>query len=229
MGRRSASRRPDRGGARAAAARRRSSPRRPRRGPRAPAAPRSSLEPGRASRSSRRTAPPCARRADRVVRLVLGRRRARPPEQRRVLAEVEGHPLEPGADPDDLARGAVSWSSRPAGSRDAARQHVGLPERDRGATRPGAGRAPRAGPHGGRFRASSAGNARGSACSVGSTSRRKAASEARPQAPEDVRVAPLALGAAGPQLAAHQQLLAFQLDQDRARRRGRSERSHRRS
>ena len=72
------------------------------------------------------------RAADRVVRLALRRRRAADaPEHRRVLAEIECDAVDPGADPDDLAGGAQLVELLGPVARDAAREHLGLPQRDR--------------------------------------------------------------------------------------------------
>ena len=72
------------------------------------------------------------RSADRIVRIaVRSRRRGRPPEQRRVVAEEGGNAVETGSDPDELAGGAelVELFGPVVGH--APRQHLRLPQRDR--------------------------------------------------------------------------------------------------
>src|SRR5206468_460630 len=75
---------------------------------------------------------PAERLADPVVALTL---RARGPggraERGGVLAEVERDPVETRAHPDDLAGGAERVEPGGLVAGHAARQHVGLPERDR--------------------------------------------------------------------------------------------------
>ena len=120
------------GGRRGAAARRRSSPRRPRRDPRAPAAPPRPRAPSAASRSNQNSAlvASAARIASCASPSGVGAPAGRP-STGGVLAEEERDAVEPGADPDDLAgRAELVELLRPV-ARDAARQHLGLPERDR--------------------------------------------------------------------------------------------------
>ena len=138
------------------------------------------------------------------MRRVLGRRqRARAAQRGRVLAEIERHPLEPRADPDDLAGRAELVELRGLVAGHAARQDVRFPER-RGEREP-LERDERLAQR----RAAVDALPRGKeACERGLPGRLHLAaktSEGGPaQAAQDVRVAPLALGSAGPQLAAHE-------------------------
>ena len=154
-------------------------------------------------------------------RLALARRRA---DQRDVVAEVERHaaraaPQRAGADPHELAaRAQLVHPGRRVGA-DAARQHVALPRLDRQRqalerherlaqavdARAGGGMAVDALP--GREEA-------GERALVGRLDLLAQGGERRAaQAPQHLGVAPLALGAARPQLAAHQLAGALELAQ----------------
>src|SRR5205823_729116 len=135
------------------------------------------------------------------------------PQHGCVLAEIDGNAIEAGADPHDLAGRAELVQLRSGVAGHAARQHLGLPERDRQRQRLQrherlAQRRPAVDPMPARQEASQRGllggldflPQRGQRCA--------------PQSPEDVGVAPLALHAAGPQLAADEELLALELVQD---------------
>ncbi len=63
---------------------------------------------------------------DIAFRSGFGRGRA---EKRRIVAEVQGDAIEPGADPDDLARGAQHVQIGRPERGHASREHVALPER----------------------------------------------------------------------------------------------------
>ena len=148
--------------------------------------------------------------AKRDVRLAFGGSLgSRLTEHARVLAEVDGDPVEPGTGPDHLAGGAERVEvGRPVG-RDAPRQHLRLPERhgqrqrlewdERLAQRlPAADPVPR-------------GEEATERSLLGrldlATKRRE---RRAPDAAQDIRVAPLALGAPGPQLAADEPLVRLE-------------------
>ena len=136
------------------------------------------------------------------MRLVLGRRqRPRTPERGGVLAEVQRHPLEPGADPDDLARGRELVEQGRLEARDAAPQQVAFPESN-GQREPlerdeclPEGRPP--------VDALPARQEASERARVDGLDLLAQAGQARTTQPaEDIRVAPFALGTAGTQLAA---------------------------
>ena len=144
------------------------------------------------------------------MRLALGRRGGGgAAEHRRVLAEEDGDAVEACADPDDLARGAERVELRRLVAGDAPRQHVRLPQRhgqrqrlERNQSLAEAGAAIDAVPGGNKTRVRRL------------LDRLDLLPERRerraPQPPQDVGIAPLPLGAARPQLAADEPLLAFQ-------------------
>ena len=159
----------------------------------------------------------------------LRRRRAGgPAEQRRVLAEVDGDAVEPGADPDELAGGAERVERGGLVAGDAARQHLGLPERDRQREplqrheRLAQGRAAADPVPGGQEAAE--GRLLGRLDLAAQRGERGA-----PEAAEDVGVAPLALGATRTELAADEQIGALELVQETRTGRARSARLPRRS
>jgi len=144
------------------------------------------------------------RRPERLVLVSLRRReRGGPPETRRVLAEVDRHPLETRSDPDDLARGGQLVERRRLVAGDAAREEVGLPEphgerealeRDERLAQP---RPPANALPGGQEPAQRA--------LVDRLDLLAKPRETRaPQPAQDVGVAPLALGASGAQLPARE-------------------------
>ena len=151
------------------------------------------------------------RGADRDVLLSLGSRLSgRLAELRRVLAEVEGDAVEPGARPDDLARGAEDVEVGRAIALHPPRKHVALPERDRERERLQrderlAERLPAPDPV-----------PRGQEAAESRLLRRldlapEHGERGPPDAAEDVRVAPFALRAAGSELTAHEALCALEL------------------
>src|SRR5581483_6238555 len=156
------------------------------------------------------------RRTEAVVRLALRRRRRRDAAERgRVLAEVERDAVGAGADPDDLAGRAERVELLGPVAGDAPRQHLRLPERRREGER--------------LERDEGLAQARAPADPVpaGEEPRERPLlhrldllpqrREGRAaQAAQDVRVAPLALAPAGPQLAADEQLLPLELGEERA-------------
>ena len=139
-----------------------------------------------------------------------GRRR---PEQRRVLAVVEHHPVEARAHPDDLARGAELVERRRLVARHAPREDLRLPQRD-GKREPlerderPRSVARRSMPcHDGRKRPSAA-------CSAGSTWRRRTASARRRMRRVTLRVAPLALDASGAELAPDEEVAGLERQEE---------------
>ena len=141
------------------------------------------------------------------------RRRARRlPEERRVVAEVDGDAVEPGADPDELAGGAEPVEPCGLVARDASRQHLALPQRHReGETLERDERLAQAGatadPVPGRQEAAE-GGLLGRLDLAAERGERGSA-----EAAEHLGVAPLALAAARPELAAHEQVGALELVQ----------------
>ena len=122
----------------------------------------SDVEPGFAQQVEPEERAALERGADAVVGLPFRRRqRRRASERRRVLTEVDSHPLEPGPDPHDLTGSSqlVELGRLEAGH--AAREDVGLPERRREATPPAAARAPLSGLPADRSHAKRAGTGRG--------------------------------------------------------------------
>ena len=152
----------------------------------------------------------CERRANRVVNLALGTRRATDGSQHgRVLSEVHGDAVEPGADPDELARGAELVELLGAIVGDASGQQLGLPERDgqrerlqRHESLPQARAPVDAVPRGEEPRER---RLLGGLHLLAERRQRRPA-----QPPQHLGVAPLALGAARAQLAADEQLLGLQ-------------------
>ena len=144
------------------------------------------------------------------MRLALRRRqRARRPEHRSVLAEVDRHPLEPGADPDDLARRAELVELRGLVVRHAPRQDVRLPQGRR--ERQALERDERLAQRCAAVDALPGGKEPGQRLAARRLDLPAQAGErSAPQPPEHVGVAPLALGAAGPKLAAHEPVLGLE-------------------
>ena len=117
------------------------------------------LSPVTSSSSGQKRALARERAAERVVHLALDRLRARRrAEQRRVLAEEDGDPVEAGADPDELARRAECVELLRPVAPDPRAEHLGFPERDGQRQALQRTRAPRAAKRAGRSRASSAGS-----------------------------------------------------------------------
>ena len=108
----------------------RSSPRRPRRGPTGQRACPLLRARSRAGDPPRRARADRARSGSPRGRLLRRRLAGGPPQRRGVLTEVDGDPIEPGADPDHLAGGTERVEVGRAIARHAPRQHVALPERD---------------------------------------------------------------------------------------------------
>ncbi len=147
------------------------------------------------------------------MRLALRRgRRRRPPEQRRVVAEEESHAVEPGSDPDELARGAEGIELLGAVLGHAPRQHLRLPERHRERQR-----LQRDDCLAQRCAAVDAVPARQEAPERRLLDRLHLAAERgerrTPEPTQDVGIAPLALAAARPELAANELLVALELAQ----------------
>jgi hypothetical protein len=136
------------------------------------------------------------------VRLALRRReRARAAERRRVLAEVERDALEARAHPDDLARGGELVEAGGLVTGHAARQDVALPEGDR--QRETLERDERLAQRRTPVETLPRGEEAAERALVDGLDLLAKAGEARAAQPaEDVRVAPLALGSARPELTA---------------------------
>ena len=161
----------------------------------------------------------------RVVLVGLRARRGRHLAERGcVLAEVQRDPVGPGADPHDLAaRGQRVEVLRPV-ARDAPRQDLGFPQCDRQRERLQrherfAQRRPPVDAVPGRQ------EPRERLLLDGLDLAPKRGERRAAQATQYIGVAPLALGPAGTQLAAHEQLGALELPTASPRRRGRSARS----
>ena len=137
------------------------------------------------------------------------RRRRRPAERRRVVAEEHGNAVETGPDPDDLAARAELVELRRLVPGHTARQHVRLPERHR--QREPLKRDERLAQ---RRTAVDPLPARQEPCECGLLGRLDLAPQGgergAPQAPQDVRIAPFALDPAGPELAANEQLVVLE-------------------
>ena len=134
-------------------------------------------------------------------------------EHGRVLAEVDGHPVEAGADPDDLAGGAELVELLGPVVRYASREDIRLPKRDwkreslqRNQRFPERSATPHPVPA--RQEASERRLLRG----LDLLPQRSERGTAQP--PQDVGVTPFALGPARPQLAADEQLLPLELVKD---------------
>ena len=147
------------------------------------------------------------------MRLALGsRRRRRSPEQRRVVAEEDRDPIEPRSDPDELARGAELVELLGPIFGHAPRQQLRLPERDGQRERLQrnerfAERRTTVDPVPAREEAAER-------CLLHRLDLAAKRGERRaPQAAQDLGIAPLPLGAAGPELAADELLVALELAQ----------------
>ena len=133
------------------------------------------------------------------------RRRGRSAERRRVLAEEERDAVGAGADPGDLAARAQRVEMLGAVAGNAPRQHLRLPERSRQRER--LQRHERLAQRRAAVDAVPAGQEpreRGGLDRLDLAPERRERRTAQP--PQDVGLAPLALGAAGPKLAAHEQV-----------------------
>ena len=146
------------------------------------------------------------------------------PEGGSVLAEVDRHAVEPGADPDELTGRAQLIELGRLVVRNAPRQHLALPERDRKRQRLerderlAQARAP-VDPVPARQEPAERRLLRGLDLLAKRSEGRTA------KATQDVGIAPLALGPAGPELAADESFLPLELAQQRldvASRSGRS-------
>ena len=157
---------------------------------------------GRADRARTRRSGRARRGSRRAPRPRRAAHRARARRGRRVVAEEERDAVEPGPDPDDLAGRAERVERGRLVAGHAARQDLGLPERDRQRAAPGAARAPRAA-CARAVDAVPAGQEAAERRLLGGLDLAAQARERRaPEPPQHVRVAPLALDAARPQLAA---------------------------
>ena len=169
------------------------------------------------------------RRSQPVVLFALGRGGARNLTERgRILAEVDGDPIEPGADPDDLAARAERVELLGTVVGHPARQELGLPQSD--GEREGLKRHESFAQRGSAVDPVPRGQETREGSGLdGLDLPAKRGERGAAEAAQDVGVAPFAFGAARAELAADEQLLAFESREDVAERRGRTAHRPRRS